>query len=52
MPCVPSEMPPSTSRLVPASRGIADGWRMVGCGSDIAYVTGGAKAARETLRTG
>ncbi|MEK7445249.1 MAG: hypothetical protein AABZ70_10365 [candidate division NC10 bacterium] len=52
MPCVPSEMPPSTSRLVPGSRRMADGWRMVGCGSDIGYVTCGAKAAREALRTG
>ena len=35
-----------------ASRRMADGWRMVGCGSDIGYVTCGAKAAREALRTG
>ena len=32
-----------------ASRRMADGWLMVGCGSDIAYVTGGAKAAREAV---
>ena len=32
-----------------ASRRMADGWRMVGCGSDIAYVTGGATAAREAV---
>ena len=34
-----------------ANRRIADGWLMVGCGSDVAYVTAGARAAREALRT-
>ena len=33
-----------------ANRRIADGWLMVGCGSDIAYVTAGARAAREAIR--
>ena len=32
-----------------ANRRIADGWLMVGCGSDVGYVTGGAKAAREAV---
>ena len=32
-----------------ANRRIADGWLMVGCGSDIGYVTGGATAAREAV---
>jgi 4-hydroxy-2-oxoheptanedioate aldolase len=35
-----------------ASRRIAGGWRLVGCGRDIAYVTAGAQAAHEALRTG
>ena len=34
-----------------ANRRIADGWRLVGCGGDIGYVTGGAKAAREAIGT-
>jgi len=34
-----------------ANRRIADGWLMVGCGSDIAYVTAGARAAREAIGT-
>ena len=33
-----------------ASRRIADGWRMVGCGSDIAHVTAGARGALEAIR--
>ncbi len=32
-----------------ARRRLADGWLMVGCGSDLAYVTAGARAAREAL---
>ena len=27
----------------------ADGWLMVGCGSDLAYLTTGARAARDLL---
>ena len=34
-----------------ANRRIADGWLMLDCRSHIAYVTGGAKAAREAVGT-
>lgn len=41
-----------TARPETASRRIAEGWRLVGCGSDIAYLTAGASAARHAIRTG
>ncbi|MBI3105604.1 MAG: 2-dehydro-3-deoxyglucarate aldolase [Candidatus Rokubacteria bacterium] len=39
-----------TARPETASRRSAEGWRLVGCGSDLAYVTAAAKAAREAIR--
>jgi 4-hydroxy-2-oxoheptanedioate aldolase len=41
-----------TARPETASRRIAEGWRLVGCGSDLAYLTGAARAARTAIRTG
>jgi 4-hydroxy-2-oxoheptanedioate aldolase len=41
-----------TARPETARRRIAEGWRLVGCGSDMAYLTAGARAAREAIRAG
>jgi 4-hydroxy-2-oxoheptanedioate aldolase len=37
------------ARAETARQRIADGWLMVGCGSDLAYLTAGARAARDVL---
>jgi 4-hydroxy-2-oxoheptanedioate aldolase len=33
------------------NRRLAEGWRLVGCASDMAYLTAGARAAREVIKT-
>ena len=34
------------------NRRLAEGWRLVGCASDLAHLTAGAKAAREAIKSG
>jgi 4-hydroxy-2-oxoheptanedioate aldolase len=41
-----------TARPETAARRIAEGWRLVGCGSDLAYLTAGAAAARRSILEG